>query len=209
MTFLFHHLLDKTAWEWLGKYADMELTEDQMRALVFVRETTQIGNLAFREISGLDTLSASKSLRKLQDLGLLEKCGNGSATHYMASKKLMDDLANLHGEELSLHGKEPNLHGKEPSLHGKESKFSADLKRRLLHLSMGKRAAPDEIKSVIVELCGYGPFSKEQIARFISRDQAHIAQTYLTPLVKENLIEMTFAETPSHPDQQYRTVKKK
>ena len=69
VTFLFHHLLDQSEWEWLSHFSDLNLTDDELRALVFVRETTQITNLNFRDISGLDTLAASTALRKLRGMG--------------------------------------------------------------------------------------------------------------------------------------------
>jgi hypothetical protein len=45
------------------KYNNFNLTEDQMMALVFVRETGSITNHTFRNIAGIDTLSASEGLR--------------------------------------------------------------------------------------------------------------------------------------------------
>ena len=38
VTFLFHHFLNPDDIKWLGHFADLELSEDEQKALVFARE---------------------------------------------------------------------------------------------------------------------------------------------------------------------------
>jgi ATP-dependent DNA helicase RecG len=55
---------------------------DETKVLIYARATGAVDNTACRDFSGLDTLSASRVLRRLRDRGLLEKQGSGSRTYY-------------------------------------------------------------------------------------------------------------------------------
>jgi len=81
-TFLFHHFLGPEDVAWLGGLTGEKLSDEESRALVFVREMGAIDNATYREINRTDTLDASSHLRRLGDLKLLEKKGSGSRTYY-------------------------------------------------------------------------------------------------------------------------------
>jgi len=63
VTFLFHHFLNEEDLEWLTQFKDDHLSDEQLRALVFVRERQAINNAAYRDINGVETLVASNALR--------------------------------------------------------------------------------------------------------------------------------------------------
>jgi hypothetical protein len=79
-TFLFHHFLDAGDLAWLRGLTSEPLTDDEARALVFVREVGAIDNGVFRSFGRSDTLTASIRLRRLRDLGLLAMRGSGNRT---------------------------------------------------------------------------------------------------------------------------------
>jgi ATP-dependent DNA helicase RecG len=169
--------------------------------LVFVRETNHVTNFNFRDISGLDTLAASKGLRKLHQAGLLDKRGKGAQTFYVAGPKMLeaieaDEKSRLHDNGASLPDKEASLHGKDGA---PDAKLPQELKSRLLHHRLGKRADPDAVRGMIVDVCHHGAFSKDEIARLLAREPSHIAQHYLSPLLKEGAIVLTIPDTPNHP----------
>ena len=187
-----------------------------MSALVFVRETGQISNLAFRDITGLDTLSASNSLRRLRQIGLVDKIGSGAATFYVGSEQLTDDIAELTESVTSprpprLHDKGGSLQGRSVGLQGKTSvsdaRFTIPLRRRLMEFQLGRRAEPDLIRELIIEMCRCGPVSKDELALHLRRDPVYLAQTFLSPLVKEGTISLTIPNTPTHPEQKYAAKK--
>ena len=82
-TFLFHHFLGPDDVAWLGNLTAEQLTDEESRVLVFVREVGAIDNATYREINKTETLDASVHLRRLRDLKLLEKKGSGSRTYYV------------------------------------------------------------------------------------------------------------------------------
>jgi ATP-dependent DNA helicase RecG len=98
VTFLFHHFLTPEDVTWLGQFADLGLTEEESRALVFVREVGAMNNSAFRDINrGIDTLTASGHLRRLRDAGLLEQKGKSVGTYYVPTSRLLSGGARSAG----------------------------------------------------------------------------------------------------------------
>ena len=169
-----------------------------MRALVFVRETTQISNMVFRDLTGLDTLAADGALRKLRQFGLLEQRGKGATTFYVASPGLAGSIASIplapDEAPLTMHDRRTGLHDKRPPA---SADLSEDLKRKTLHIRMGRRADPDTIRELIVELCRYAPHSKEKIAALLGREPGHIAQAYLCVLVREGRLDLAIRTRPA------------
>src|SRR5690606_21715479 len=88
-TFLFHHFLDESDWNWLAQFAGLSLNEDQMKALIFVREIGAIDNSAYRTLTQTETLVASRSLKSLVQMDLLQVRGSGTKTHYVAGPKFL------------------------------------------------------------------------------------------------------------------------
>lgn len=82
-TFLFHHFLGETDLLWLRQLTTEKLSDEEARALVFVREVGAIDNAAYRTINHTDTLQASAHLRRLRDLEILAMKGAGSRTYYV------------------------------------------------------------------------------------------------------------------------------
>jgi len=87
---LFHHFLSKHDWEWLSRFQQYNLCEDDHRALIFIREVGAIDNLGYRSLNHVDTLTASGRLRRLRDQGLIEKKGAGSKTYYTPTDKIFE-----------------------------------------------------------------------------------------------------------------------
>lgn len=89
MQLLFHHLLGEEDLVWLKGFKDFELTDEQKKALIFVRETGAINNAIFRMITKQDTLMASKQLQEMVKSGLLESKAKGPATYYEPGKAFL------------------------------------------------------------------------------------------------------------------------
>ena len=81
-------MFDKADIEWLGKFKEYNLSSEEAKTLIIIREMGAITNADYRMIHGVDTLTASAHLRKLRDLELIQQKGGGSATYYIPCKKL-------------------------------------------------------------------------------------------------------------------------
>jgi ATP-dependent DNA helicase RecG len=89
VTLLFHHFLSPEDWTWLRQFHDVELSDEEARALIFVRELGAITNAGYRTINHVDVLAASQHLRRLRNNGLLQQKGKGAETYYVSTRKLL------------------------------------------------------------------------------------------------------------------------
>ena len=84
---LVHHLVGPEDVAWLGQFADCGLSDGEAKAMLVLREVGGIDNSVYRDINGVDTLTASRALTRLREAGLLEKRGKGNATYYVATER--------------------------------------------------------------------------------------------------------------------------
>ncbi len=201
-TFLFHHFLGEADWVWLSHFNGYDLTEDQMRALVFVREAGAIDNSAYRGLMHVDTLTASKDLRSLKASGLLDDRGSGSRTYYVAGPALQDFLA----DDGSMHAKAPSIISNSPqSEHLDVEALPMGLRARVG--ALGKRVQPEVAETLIRDLCAWQPLSADEIARIFGKTTNYLSNKYLYKMVREGRLEYKYPKMVKHPGQKYVTPK--
>jgi ATP-dependent DNA helicase RecG len=59
--YLFHHFLGPDDVAWLAGFKSLHLSDDDAKALVFVKEAGVIDNATYRELTGVDALAASQA----------------------------------------------------------------------------------------------------------------------------------------------------
>ena len=101
-TFLFHHLLGPDDVAWLKALSAEPLSDEEARAMLFVRESGAIDNTVYREINRADTLNASTHLRRLRKLDLLVKKGTGNRTYYVPGPAFIASLPPAESRKLEL-----------------------------------------------------------------------------------------------------------
>ena len=218
-TFLFHHFLGPDDWQWLRSLGIEGLTDEDARALVYVRETLAIDNAAYRDLNQVDVLNASQHLRHFRDQGLLEQRGKGSATYYVPTGSFLATLPMKPGSETildldPLSGKPDPLSGKPNPLSGKvglQSSMAAEppeLPPDLLALlgTLKARMESSTLQNITCRLCAWQPFTAEQLAALLKRNRKYVQDRLLTPLLQEHRILPTIPGHPKHPHQAYRTA---
>jgi ATP-dependent DNA helicase RecG len=195
LTLLPHHLFDQQDIEWLKSFKVHNLSDEEARTLIIIREKGSISNLEYRTINGVDTLTASAHLRRLRDLELLEQKGRGNATYYVPTSKLITGgtkaltphISSLNGEQFAL-----------------SEGLTDELKNKIKNLK--KRTSPQDIKNLIKELCDLRPLKLSEIAAVLNRDPKYVREKYLNDMVKNQELVHAFSD-PNHPQQAYRTKK--
>lgn len=197
-TLLLQHLMREEQLEWLKLFSEYNLSDNEAVALVLARETGFVDNSGLREISGLDTLAASKLLGKLRDKHLLDKFGKGQYTFY-----LLSDLAsNIDDKPTKLDDKPTKLDDKPTKLDDKPTKLDELLE------DLGNRSSFGQIRIVIAMLCLEQPCSAEFIAEKLNRNQQYVSKNYLKKLIDSWYLTYIYPEQPNHPEQAYRTTDK-
>ena len=89
-TFLLHQLMDDKQLKWLEAFDNYGLSDNDAMALMLAYETGKVNNSSLRDITKLDTLSASSLLSKLCKKNLLQKKGKGTSTIYTLTEYALD-----------------------------------------------------------------------------------------------------------------------
>lgn len=214
---LFHHFLGQDDLEWLSNFQEYSLTDDDRRALIFVREVGAIDNQVYRSFSSTDTLAASGRLRRLRDCGLLEKKGKGSRTYYVGTELLLNPEV--------LTPKPDELTGKPEELGVKPEEFvteyvvqvnsavqAGDLDSLPAHLQkmvdrLPNKASETTIFRVILSLCAWRKLKASEIAAHCNRNPNYLRSTTISKLLDKELLGITESHRRS-PNVKYQTTDK-
>jgi ATP-dependent DNA helicase RecG len=211
-TFLFHHFLEEKDVQWLALFQDLKLSDEEAKALIFVREVGSINNQYYRDMNTSHTLDASQHLRRLRDAGLLEQKGKGSATYYVPGVRFRQSLSdnleplsdNLEPLSDNLEPLSDNLEPLSDNLESIRVQLPSHL-QELVH-SVGLRANNPNMRNIVLQLCAWKPLSANDIGAILKREPRYVVDRYLKPLIVAKLLEYTIPETPNHPHQAYKTI---
>ena len=226
-TFLFHHFLGPDDWQWLTSLNVSGLTDEDARALVYVRETLSIDNATYRDFNQVDVLNASQHLRRLRDQGLLEQRGKGSATYYIPTDRFLSTLPDrapatpqpqagernfgMADAESISRGSKPSMPDADPIQVSVEPIQVSDLPLALQEQiqRLGKKPAPQVLRAAIVSACAWQPLSASDLSRLLDRSRVYLLNDHLSELVADKQLELTIPEQPRHPRQTYRASGRK
>ena len=221
--YFFHHFLGAEDIAWLAQFKDLHLSDDEAKALIVVREAGAINNGTYRELTKVDTLTASQSLRRLRDAGLLTQKGRASATYYVPTERLLDN--GLSSKPPSLSTNPEDLSTKLGALSTNPEDLSTKLtdeqesqRKALLNElpgalaarigAIGQRHPPGEVCDAIVEICRLRDWRAEELATLLQRHSRYVRNNYLRPLMRDGRLAMVNPDEPNDPQQAYRTVEK-
>ncbi len=196
---LFHHFLSPEDLTWLKSFESHNLNEEEMKAMISAREVGAINNSTYRDINRhVDTLTASKQLKKLCDSGLLEKKGRGSATYYVITAQALANwpIASTSGVMWSKPGE----------LEGKPGDLIPTEISQILG-ALGGKSKPGAIVDAIVALLKWRDLSLGEIAGYVGRNQEYVRANYMSDLLRGELVQLTIPERPTDPNQKYRYKK--
>ena len=212
--FLFHHFLGAEDLAWLAGLTIEKLSDEESRALVFVREMGAIDNAAYREINQTDTLDASTHLRRLRDLKLLEKRGSGSRTYYEpglafvpgpraggVEKGAESRQVGAQSRELESQSREPGGESRDPDITLTAEGLPEHLRQAIAGLS--KRPKEEDLRGMIRAICDWRTLTSAQLANFLNRRQDPLVRDHLKPMVATGQLRYTIPEMPNHPNQAY------
>lgn len=201
LTLLPHHLFDKEDIQWLQSFKQHNLTDEEARTLIVIREKGAISNAEYRTINGVDTLTASAHLRRLRDLGLLEQKGRGNITFYVPTAELYAPGVTSETPHISLLSGESTPHTS--PLSGELLVLPEGIKNKIN--AFGKRTPPETVKDLIKELCAFRPMKLSDLATILNRHPKYIREQYLNEMIKQQELEHVFAD-PNHPQQAYKAI---
>lgn len=205
-TFLFHHFLGPDDLAWLRRLTREAISDEEARALMFVRELGAIDNAAYRAINHTDTLNASVHLRRLRDLDLLAMKGSGSRTYYVTGALFAaapaPSAGDTQAEGAMGTSRAPDSHQPGPDSHQWLATIPPGIQARLP--AAGAKPRREVLRGLILELCALRALSARDLAAALNRtEHKPLVRDYLSPMVKEGVLAYTVPEMENHPDQRY------
>jgi ATP-dependent DNA helicase RecG len=203
------HFMEKADVEWLKNFANCNLSDDEAKALIFVRKNIVINNYIYRELNRVNIVEASRDLQRLRDLELIETRSKGAGTFYVAGRRMWEaegvtsqiDAASLPDSGLS--GK-AGLPDYEPII--PVPILPQHLNEAVAGL--GQRATREAMRYVIWKLCGHRAYQITELAAILKRHPKYLSERFISPMIEENELRYTHPEYPTHPHQAYKSVSK-
>ena len=176
---------------------------DKNKVLIYARATGAVDNTACRDFSGLDTLTASRVLRRLRDKGLLQKHGGGSRTYYVLHQPAMPVSQSMKGCNPS-----PAVgRGLPASIGGllKSPDELATLPPELATLlaTLADRTSTEALRSAIVHFCAWRALTVDELATLLGRKRDYLRNKHLIPMVRDGQLRFRYPESAKHPHQAY------
>lgn len=211
VTLLAHHLLDEADAKWLASFKDLDLGNEDAKALIVLREVGMLTNALYRDINGVDTLTASKGLQRLLHCELLERRGQGNATYYVPAERFSDSLRVRNGGTPQLRAANSPTKGGNSPTKGADSPTSegaGDVPPELEAAieSLGRRAKPEALENIIVALCAIRPRRIAELRKLLRRTTFYLLSKFLRPMIDSGKLEYVHPEEPNHPQQAYRST---
>ena len=212
-TFLLHHFMTENDWTWLASFKEDDLTEDQTRALIFVREVGAIDNSTYRSLTQTDTLTASRNLRHLRSIDLLADRGSGARTHYVAGPRFPHDSMDVNATKID-DNMDANADGAARPRYSRGGTRMASVSDlppglRLRLQALGRRLEPEHARELIGSLCEWRALTAEEIANLMGKTTAYVSQKYLYRMVRDGELNYLYPEMVKHPGQRYTKQSKR
>jgi ATP-dependent DNA helicase RecG len=93
VTFKNHTLLDPETVTWLNQFAGYPLTDAQRMALAYLRVNARMTNSDYRRLNNTTTVEATRELRGLVDLGLIEMHGTRRWAYYALTQGIEREVS--------------------------------------------------------------------------------------------------------------------
>ena len=186
-----------------------DLSDEEFRALLQTHRHTQVDNASLRSLMGLDTLGASQILRRLRDRGLLQLHPAGSQSYYTLALRLRLRDAADRGEQVLDRGELPSDRGE---LGPDRGELGADRGEQLSPsllvaiAGLGARPRKEPLRQVIAQLCAGHWRTPAWLADQLKMEAGNLSDRHLAPMVRYGTLERRYPESPTHPEQAYRTA---
>ncbi len=223
--------------DFVGSLGLAEISDIEFRALLEAYRRGRVNNARLREMTGLDTLSASALLRRLRDRELLTLHAAGAASYYELAPEILRAASSARGaapgadgqeSEANRQGFDADRQGFDADRQGFDAETSADrqgfdadrqgFEDRSPELlpdvaaileGLGRRPRKPKLRAAILSLAALRPWRPLELAELLGfADVSKLVHRHLSPMVTEGLLERTHPENLAHPAQAYRAAEK-
>ncbi|MCU0427489.1 MAG: putative DNA binding domain-containing protein [Candidatus Kapabacteria bacterium] len=198
------------------------LSADERMALAIAYSEDKVTNIRLQQVSESHPRDLTMLLQDLVQQGYLEAEGKRRGTfyhlpralHLLTNSPLLGENSPLLGENSPLLGENSPLLGENSPLLNENSPLlneNSPLSKQGLYeiatiVRNSKKVSKKEVQQTIFTLCANTWLQLSEIAELLGRDAKYVQEKYLTFMVRQELLQMKFPNTPNHPQQQYKAV---
>jgi predicted HTH transcriptional regulator len=181
------------------------LKPNEIQALATARIEGSVSNVRLQEFVDDHPVDISRMLQKLCEEGFLVSDNKKRWSTYHLSNQdmgpsLFDQLksdSSHNGPDSSHNGPDSSHNGPDSSHNGPDSSHFEKPK---------KRVPPAQMRNIIRQICKGKFFTFSEIAALVGREPRAFRNQYLTPMVREGLLQLRYPDSPNRPDQSYTTA---
>ena len=180
--------------ELLARVGEADLTNEEFRAVLEASRHGRVDNSRMRTVTGLDTLAASKLLRRLRDRNLLVLHSAGAESYYELGPRATG-------------GSEPDRPDMGPDrgeLAADRGELGVPAHLRALVDNLGTRPRKQQLRMVVEALCAWRSQSAAELAATLETSAEKLTERHLGPMVADGRLVRAFPDKPNHPQQKYR-----
>ncbi|MFY7999283.1 MAG: ATP-binding protein [Candidatus Kapaibacteriota bacterium] len=177
------------------------LLPDARMALAIAVSEGQVTNTRLRQISVEHPRDLTVLLQDLVKRGFLESEGQRRGTSYHLPQSFDSDNLSANTQKNS-----PLLNENSPLLNENSPLSKQGLYEIAAIVRNSKKVSKKEVQQTIFTLCANTWLQLSEIAELLGRDAKYVQEKYLTFMVRQELLQMKFPNTPNHPQQQYKAV---
>lgn len=196
-TLLTHHLLSREDVAWLANFKVFSLRDDELKAMIVMREMGALTSADYRRLNGVDTITANRKLRKLADYGLFEQKGRGGQIYFKPGNKLLNPKTIYFG-----HSERQEY---VPTSEILREDLPLVLQELLNEISASSPYA--EVRRVIRRLCAWRALRGADLANLLQRSKHPLLRDFLRPMVASGELELFYPDRITHPKQAYKTAR--
>jgi ATP-dependent DNA helicase RecG len=185
----------------------------EVQALATAEIERVVSNARLQELLADHPVDITRMLTRLCEKGLLVSDNRRRWTTYRlggdvtSSPSLFDEAGekrnSLHKPGDLSHKQGDLSHKRAGELTPEEEKTLSNLAERV---SSSRRAKPEFVRQVLLEVCAQRYLTADQMARLLHRNVAGLRTRYLYPMTGEGLLRLRYPESPNRPDQAYISV---
>ncbi|HJW34826.1 MAG TPA: ATP-binding protein [Holophagaceae bacterium] len=223
--FWLHQFLTEQESDWLSNFKDLISSDDEARVMIYIREIGRIDNSTYRELTLVDTLTASNRLRKLREAGLIEARDRGASTFYVPTSLLLDPLNNpieIQSEDsqktyqpmlFDLYETKPLIveRANEPIQNSwayAQIGITEAASLKVQEANLNRKTPNVRINKLILDMCAIQPITSDQLGLIFRKEKVEIVREHLKPLTEKGLLEFVNIGSALNPIQAYTISRK-
>lgn len=183
----------------------------EVQALVTAEVEGVVDNLRLQQITGSHSRDITELLQALVARDMLLQEGRGRWTRYRlpaaadVACSVPNDSSCVHRGEHSVHNvPADSVHKPDSSAHSESAESARQMLERLAAPARHRqRLAPQEMESLIQQLCRDRWLTRRELADLLQRNADSLRSRFLTPMVEHGLLRMRYPDTPNRSDQAY------